>query len=512
MRQIIITLFLLAAMDSMAQEVVRVQKGAKFTVENGALLTIAGGMALEKGSGLTNNGKITLLRNAVGGQADWIDSSDMSYSYGSGVVVFNSSGDQKLLSVDSFHRIEVDAGSIHLATDIAADQWYLINGRISTGRFKGVVLSSSDTAVAADNSNTNFTKSWFDGGLRRRFSSNSANTFFFPLGDPNLSHLLVMDGLKTAPLNNISYLDASFGPKPGTDAGLILQENGTPYTMINDAGVWYVTPDKEPTAGSYDLLLYLDGFTGLVDNSFTILRRPDSSKTASDWEVPEKSALPAAGTPGRTVAGGYAKRNSMSSFSQYGIGMTSTPLPVTLTDLKAYRIDPAKVGLEWQTLTEVNNRGFNVEKRQDNDTSFSSSGFVPSAAPGGNSSVVLFYTYTDANAYHGVTYYRLKQTDLDGHYTYTLVKAVSGDGAAGVSVLLYPNPSQGQFSIRMDGAAGTQHYVRIVDEKGAILKSMLLMGNEALPVTGLRPGTYVVQIPDAFGPGKLFAEKIVVLK
>jgi hypothetical protein len=257
-------------------------------------------------------------------------------------------------------------------------------------------------------------------------------------------------------------------------------------------------------------LLYLDGFSGLQDNSFAILRRPDSSTAAVDWEVPANSVLPPGMDAGRTVAGGFARRNNIGSFSQYGIGMTATPLPITLIDFTAYRTDPARVVLQWQTGMESNNKGFDVEKRQDKDASFSFSGFVPSAAPGGNSSIVLHYEYTDANDYDGITYYRLKQTDLDGRYAYTLIKAVSGSNV-GVAVMLYPNPSQGQFTIRMDGAAGP-HEVRILDGKGAVVRRMLLQGNTPLPVAGLSSGAYIVQIPDAFGAGQAFAQKILVVK
>ena len=512
MRQIIFVFFLLLllAQNSTAQETVRVQNGALLTVENGANLTISGGLMLEKGSQLTNNGRITLLKSKTGG-AYWRDSTNNPYSYGNGIVVFNSGGDQSLGSVNGFHRIEVNADSLHLGTDITADQWYLIKGRISTGNFKAIVQSTADTAVQADAGNPHFDSSWFDGILRRSFDGQSANTFFFPVGDQQKANPAVMENLQVAPLNNISYIDVSFGPKPGTDAGLVLKENGTPFTMINNAGVWYLTPDKEPTQGSYDLLLYLNGFTGLQDNSFAILRRPDSSTQASDWAVPDNSVLPPNMSSGRTIADGFARRNTISSFSQYGIGVTSTPLPITLIDFTAFRIDPTKVGLQWQTGMESNNKGFDIEKRLDRDTTFSVSGFVPSAAPGGNSNIVLHYSYTDANNYKGITYYRLKQTDLDDRYTYTMIKAVSGSGATGVSVLLYPNPNQGQFTIRMDGATGN-HEVRIIDGKGAIIRDMQLHDSTPLPVTGLPSGTYIVQIPDAFGPGQSFAQKILVVK
>jgi hypothetical protein len=256
-------------------------------------------------------------------------------------------------------------------------------------------------------------------------------------------------------------------------------------------------------------VLYLNGFTGMLDDSFSILRRPDSSTDAKDWEVPQNSLLPPAATSGRTIADGIARRNNISSFSQYGIGMTSAPLPITLIAFTAFRIDPAKVGLQWQTGMESNNKGFDVEKRLDNDVSFSSTAFVPSAAQGGNSSSILHYSYTDADDYSGITYYRLKQIDLDDRYNYSVIRAVSG--GTNVSVLLYPNPNHGQFTIRMDGATGI-HDVRIVDAKGAVIKNMQLQGNTPLPVTGLSSGAYIIQIPDAFGPGETFAQKILVVK
>ncbi|WP_431216124.1 T9SS type A sorting domain-containing protein [Puia sp. P3] len=486
------------------------QNGAQLTIENGAGLFISGGLMLEKGSRLANNGRIDLSKSKTGG-AFWHDSTISPYSYGSGIAVFNGGGDQSLQSINGFHRIEVNADSIHLGSDIASDQWYLIKGRIATGQFKAVVLSASDTSVQAAAGNPHFDSSWFDGTLRRAFDGQSANTFWFPVGNSQKANAAVMDNLQAAPLGNISYLEASFRPRPGTDAGLILEENGTPFTMINDAGVWYLTPDQQPTQGRYDLLLYLNGFSGLQDNSFAILRRPDSSTAAGDWEVPDNSLLPPNTSSGRMTADGYARRNSIGGFSQYGIGMTATPLPVTLIEFVAFRLGPSKVVLKWETGMESGNKGFDIEKRPDNDSSFTFAGFVPSAAQDGNSNAPLHYTYTDANNYKGITYYRLKQTDLDNRYNYTAIRAVSGSGQSGVSILLYPNPSQGQFSIRMDGSTET-YEVRIVDGKGAVIKNRQLHGNTPLQVTGMPPGAYVVQILNAFGRGAAFAQKIVVVK
>ena len=48
--------------------------------------------------------------------------------------------------------------------------------------------------------------------------------------------MLEMDNLMASPLTGVNYVTASFGTKPGNDAGLNVAENGTPYTGVNDAG------------------------------------------------------------------------------------------------------------------------------------------------------------------------------------------------------------------------------------------------------------------------------------
>ncbi len=43
-------------------------------------------------------------------------------------------------------------------------------------------------------------------------------------------------------LNNVTYIDASFAPKAGTDAGLMLTEQGSAYISIHNGGIWHLTP------------------------------------------------------------------------------------------------------------------------------------------------------------------------------------------------------------------------------------------------------------------------------
>ncbi|HEY1872397.1 MAG TPA: hypothetical protein VGG71_15140, partial [Chitinophagaceae bacterium] len=74
--------------------------------------------------------------------------------------------------------------------------------------------------------------------------------------------------------------------------------------------------------------------------------------------------------------------------------------------------------LNWSTATESNNKGFYIERSKDGQN-FASIGFVKGA---GNSSKITNYTYTDyliKDLNVTTTYYRLKQVDLDGKYSYS---------------------------------------------------------------------------------------------
>jgi Secretion system C-terminal sorting domain len=496
-----------------AQDVMKVQNGATITVQNGAELVVLGGISLDNGSTILNNGTIVIKQNGVSGTADWVDNTNTAYNYGTGKVVFNGTGGHTVNTKNTFERIDVDAaGNLTLASDVNANKWYLVNGKINTTAvFKAIALSNTQLAVEADATNTNFANSWVNGNLRRFISPASVNNYTFPVGDATKVNRAILDNFTASPVNNLTYIDASFGPKPGNDVGLVVTENGQPYISVNNGGVWYLTPDAQPTSGAYDALLYFNGFAGITDNSFAIIKRADASSNAADWVSPPGSILPANNQPGRTVASGYARRNNINSFSQFGIGVLSGPLPVTLMGFDAKRITKVKVLVNWQTLTEVNNLGFDVERRLDGEPVFNKIGFAATKALGGNSTDKIDYEYTDANGYSGISYYRLKQIDRDSRSAYTFIKAVKGIGETQVSVLLYPNPNNGQFAIRLDGVNKSFNAV-ITDMSGKTIKQLSLTNNNNINISGLSAGTYIIHIPDVFGTGESFTEKVVVIK
>ncbi len=103
-------------------------------------------------------------------------------------------------------------------------------------------------------------------------------------------------------------------------------------------------------------------------------------------------------------------------------GVSALPLPVELTSFTA-NVSGSSVRLNWQTATEVNNYGFQVQRKKANGKSnWEKVGFVEGA---GNSNSPKSYTFTDVVNSAGKYSYRLKQIDVDGSFKYSDVVEVT---------------------------------------------------------------------------------------
>jgi hypothetical protein len=112
-----------------------------------------------------------------------------------------------------------------------------------------------------------------------------------------------------------------------------------------------------------------------------------------------------------------------------------------------------------------------------------------------NSSALKNYKLSDQTPYAGTSYYRLKQTDLNGTTTnYPAVSVVLRDEAYGV----FPNPSlsDGQFTLRLDEPETAKLGFFSVDGRSLSLqRTGVQSGNLQLKTTGkLSTGMYVLTV------------------
>lgn len=175
--------------------------------------------------------------------------------------------------------------------------------------------------------------------------------------------------------------------------------------------------------------------------------------------------------------------------------ITVSPLPIELLDFTA-RFEVDHVNLRWITSTEHNNDFFAVE-RAGEDLKWKEILTVPGA---GSSTSQLSYFEKDREPILGVSYYRLKQVDFDGTYTYSDVVSVLNTSARDEdTVFMYPNPAgSGAIFLRIPDA--TKIYdtkVRIFNLQGKVVWSGAFVADTNLMEVrygNLTSGIYLVEI------------------
>lgn len=115
-------------------------------------------------------------------------------------------------------------------------------------------------------------------------------------------------------------------------------------------------------------------------------------------------------------------------------------LPINLLSFDA-RKDAENVLLNWKTESELNNSHFELEKSA-NGIDFEHFATVSAIQ---NSSKAGDYTFLDESPFSGISYYRLKQVDLDGKFAYS--ELVSVNFSEENAILVYPNPAKTQIQV-----------------------------------------------------------------
>jgi hypothetical protein len=441
-------------------------------------LTIPAGTALALGSG----GQLTVA-------GDWLNEGTVTADPASQVIFRGSS--LQTLTTGTFGSVVVsNPAGLALATDASTSGNLLFaTGTITTGPNKWVHSNGGALSISGYSGS-----SYVVGNLRRTIASNVVGIYAFPVGTASQYALfeLLDRNLRGA---GFSTIDANFGPKPGTDANLNYHEPGqrTLYSSINNAGVWTLTPSAQPSAGTYDAKVSLLPFSSLVDNYFAVLKRPDASTNAADW-TGGGGTLNADGGAGRLLTHGYALRQGLTSFSQFGLGQTegASPLPVTLASFRATATGTCGAHLTWVTASEINSDRFELERSTDGRT-FSKVAALATrnSATGGN------YDYTDAAPTEGLNYYRLKLIDLDQTSTYSPVATLAVSCGATSAVRLVPNPATS--TVHLLGLQAGQ-VLRVYSSDGRLVYTKLATeADQALEISSWTPGLYLVHIRTADG-------------
>ncbi len=153
---------------------------------------------------------------------------------------------------------------------------------------------------------------------------------------------------------------------------------------------------------------------------------------------------------------------------------TVSPLPVELSSFTA-SVNGSNVNLKWLTATEVNNYGFQVERKdgrwETGDGRWEKIGFV---AGSGNSNSPKSYSFTDQPSGGTNFSYRLKQIDNDGHYKYYDAITVSLSSSTKAKLMQNsPNPFNPSTAIKFFIPDNSDVTIKIYDMLGREVTTLI---------------------------------------
>jgi len=171
-------------------------------------------------------------------------------------------------------------------------------------------------------------------------------------------------------------------------------------------------------------------------------------------------------------------------------------LPIELLSFTAKRNSEGAVELNWVTATEKNNDHFEIERWIKGDPRFPDNFTTIGTIDGsGTSTEQHQYVYLDNPAKADFVYYRLKQVDLDGEFTYSNVVAISGEDNFFLTV--YPNPSLTSFTLQIHGKKYDNVVVEIADSMGKQIETYNNINGPVIFGANWSPGLYVVRLRNA---------------
>ena len=450
---------------------------------NGNLLVSSGGkLDLSDGNNMTND----LILNLKGNLVNNANIADIEI--GNSAIVLNGNQPQTINCPESstFSDLTINntsGSAILLVNGLTIERTLnLQSGKIDLNG-KTLILGTATAAASVVGANSNsYIISWdgSDNGTIIQNVPSLGSSYLFPMGDAT-SYTPFEVILNSGTLSNATLtgkVRPSTHPNLGTATHYLSR-----HWIVEQTGITNPIYDVEYSYSSSDIV----GSDAFI--------YPAKYNTGG-WQSCNESGSNAMIGNGSVNSGSRTLNwSGITSFSEFtGVGI-GTALPIELLDFSAEPTTKV-VNLKWITASETNNSHFTVERSSDGVV------FKPVLEkPGaGNSNSVRSYTDVDTNPLEGVSYYRLKQTDFNGDFTYSEWVVVNFIGDQKISLeTVFADRSTGNVFLRCNNPENQNININIFDAAGKIIHSSSQFSGSSnwsgsVNVGSLSKGSYIVRI------------------
>jgi hypothetical protein len=427
----------------------------------------------------------------INGNFDFTNGANINASAASSTLVFAGSAAQSIpasaISSNTVNNLTINnSNGVSMGSELSVTGTLtLTQGNLSAGSYDLTMASGSDISGASSSS---FVYTGGTGVLK--YLNCAASTFrTFPVGHTNSAAgytplVITFNGGHTT--DDFSVKAYNVLTNDRTPAG-------TPFTTTVLKTTWNIS---ETIPGGSDINIQFQWNASDEAAGFDRSNCQMAHYNGSSWDNIGSLSSASGSDPYTFTYNGYT-----GSFSPFGIGGSGGPLPVTMLFFKAKEENNTGV-LNWATATEINNDYFSIEKSNDG-INFISIGKINRA---GNSHQIIKYSFTDLNLIQGYNYYRLKQVDYDGNFSYSRIEVLNNSAArVNFNTLnLYPVPANDILNVELENNLKGQSVIHIIDRSGVSLLELNLNtdvehNRVAINLSEFQSGVYFLKCENADG-------------
>jgi hypothetical protein len=399
-----------------------------------------------------------------------------------GEVIFNGTSGQFIGGTNGivFEKLTISNGSgVTLQQGVTVGDSLVLNA--GALRLDAHTITITNTAGSAISRNTGYivSEQTDNSGIVAWNIGTNSSVHVFPFGTTGGTYIPFSLDLSSGDIGYVRV--ATYHTAPDNTPYPV-----TPYAVTSMNDVF----GNDNTANTADRFWQIDktGPGGIATLVFTVTAPEAGTITdltaqrwndpAQTWEVP---------LPGQTYTAVSVTVPGVADFSAWTLSGNGSPLPIDLLLFTATLTDERTVDLLWVTASETSNDYFTIERTRDG-INYETVGVTDGA---GNSTQLLQYTGSDQHPYSGISYYRLKQTDFNGAFSYSSPVAVHAGDDEKAELVVFPNPSTEQVTVSAPATEGQEVHVIMTDASGktAFAKTAVATGT-----------TYVCTVPREFFP------------